>query len=221
MHGYETGELASGAGPFCLNPEGSFTDAQERAAGDVQNARFDPAIGAWVGPFLMAPINTRIVRRSAALHAGLGQSYGDAFSYQEYLKHEPPFGRLRAGIASGGTALLESVLRRRRARSLLRLVLPRPGEGPSEKAIRNGWFKCELLGIAENGQHARGVIAHSGDPSNSATTQFVSEAALSLALDGDQLPGGTARGGVLTPATALGAPYIARIKAAGTSVEIG
>ena len=75
--------------------------------------------------------------------------------------------------------------------------------------------------MAENGQRVRGLIAHSGDQSNSATTQFVSEAALSLALDGDRLPGGASRGGVLTAATALGEPYIVRIEAAGTRVEVG
>ena len=78
-----------------------------------------------------------------------------------------------------------------------------------------------FAGTAENGQRVRGLIAHDGDPSNSATTQFVSEAALSLSLDDDRLPGGPSRGGVLTPATALGEPYAARIRAAGTRVEIG
>jgi short subunit dehydrogenase-like uncharacterized protein len=221
MHGYETGELAWRAGPFFLNPKGSFTDAQERAAGDVQRSRYDPEIEAWVGPFFMAPINTRIVRRSAALYSEFGRPYGDEFSYQEFLKYEPPFGRLQAGVGTSGMALLEAILDRPRARTLLKRVLPKPGEGPSAKSIRNGWFKCELLGIAENGQRVRGLIAHSGDPSNSATTQFVSEAALLLALDGDKLPGGALRGGVLTPATALGEPYVARLRAAGTRVEIG
>jgi short subunit dehydrogenase-like uncharacterized protein len=221
MQGYETGELVSRTSAFSLNPKGSFTDAEERAASDVQHSRYDQEIEAWVGPFFVAPINTRIVRRSAALYTGFGQSYGGAFNYQEYLKYEPPFGWLKSWTVTKGMALFEAILDRPRARSVLKRVLPKPGEGPSEKTIRNGWFKCELLGSAENGQRVRGLIAHDGDPSNSATTQFVSEAALSLSLDGDRLPGGPSRGGVLTPATALGEPYVARIRDAGTRVEIG
>jgi short subunit dehydrogenase-like uncharacterized protein len=221
MQGYETGELVSRTGAFSLNPTGSFTDAEERAASDVQHSRYDREIEAWVGPFFMAPVNTRIVRRSAALYAEFGQSYGGAFSYHEYLKYEPPFGWLKSWTVTKGMALFEAILDRPRARAVLKRVLPRPGEGPSEKAIRDGWFKCELVASAENGQRVRGLIAHDGDPSNSATTQFVSEAALSLSLDGDRLPGGASRGGVLTPATALGEPYVARIRDAGTCVEIG
>jgi short subunit dehydrogenase-like uncharacterized protein len=118
-------------------------------------------------------------------------------------------------------ALYDAALERPPLRSFLKRFLPKPGEGPSETTIRKGWFRCELLGITGEGRRVRGLIAHSGDPGNSATTEFVAEAALTLALDGDKLPGGTTRGGVLTPATALGEPYVARIRAAGTRVEIG
>jgi short subunit dehydrogenase-like uncharacterized protein len=221
LHGHETGELASRTSPFGLNPDGSFTETQQRAASDIQRARYDPEIDAWVGPFFMAPMNTRIVRRSAGLFGEFGQPYGNAFSYQEYLKYEPPFGRLKAEIVTRGLALFEAALGRPRLRSFLKRFLPKPGEGPSETTIQKGWFRCELLGITQDGHRARGLIAHLGDPSNSATTEFVSEAALTLALDSDKLPGGSARGGVLTPATALGDPFVARIMAAGTRVEIG
>jgi short subunit dehydrogenase-like uncharacterized protein len=221
LQGYATGERIAHTSPFVLNPEGSFTAAQQHAAGDIARARYDPAIDAWVGPFFMAPINTRIVRRSAGLFSEFGQPYGSAFSYQEYLKYEPPFARLKAGMVTGGTALFEAALGRPRLRSLLKRLLPKPGEGPSETTIRNGWFHCDLLGMTEHGPHVRGRIAHAGDPSNSATTEFVAEAALTLALDRDKLPGGNARGGVLTPATALGEPFAMRIRAAGTRVEIG
>jgi short subunit dehydrogenase-like uncharacterized protein len=221
LQGYATGELIAHTSPFVLNPEGTFTEAEQGAAGDVARPRYDPAIDAWVGPFFMGPINTRIVRRSVGLSSALGQPYGSAFSYQEYLRYEPPFARLKAAMMAGSTAVFEVALGRPRLRSLLKRLLPKPGEGPSETTIRNGWFRCDLLGMTEHGRRVRGLIAHSGDPSNSATTEFVAEAALSLALDGDRLPGGRARGGVLTPATALGEPLAARIRAAGTRVEIG
>ena len=42
-----------------------------------------------------------------------------------------------------------------------------------------------------------------------------------LALDGDRLPGGPARGGVLTPATGLGQVLADRLRNAGVTIDIG
>ena len=40
----------------------------------------DEELGGWVGPFVMAPYNTRVVRRSNALLDG---AYGRRFRYRE------------------------------------------------------------------------------------------------------------------------------------------
>lgn len=221
MHSHESGELASRMSPFALNPSGTYTDAQEREAADAVRSCFDPEADAWVGPFFMAAMNTRTVRRSAALFDSYGEPYGSSFRYQEYLKYGPPLARVKAGLVTGALALYETALDRPRVRTLLKRIQPKPGEGPSEKTIKTGWFKCELLGIAEDGRRVRGLIAHTGDPSNHATTEFVAESALALALDAERLPGAPARGGVLTPSTALGDVLVARLKAAGTRIEIG
>jgi short subunit dehydrogenase-like uncharacterized protein len=83
-----------------------------------------------------------------------------------------------------------------------------------------GWFTCDLLGIAGDGRQARGLIRYDGDPGNRATTVFLCESALALALEGDALPGGRARGGVLTPATGLGDVLVKRLRDAGTIVAV-
>jgi short subunit dehydrogenase-like uncharacterized protein len=101
----------------------------------------------------------------------------------------------------------------------VRALLPAPGEGPSERAMDSGSFRCELIGRSAHGDMVRGRIAGRGDPGNRATTVFVCEAALALAGDARQLPGGAKRGGVLTPATALGLPYAKRLAAVGMTVE--
>ena len=82
-----------------------------------------------------------------------------------------------------------------------------------------GSFRCELVGIGERGARERGSIAARGDPGNRATTLFVCEAALALACEASDLPGGGARGGVLTPATAFGAVLARRLRAVGMTVE--
>jgi short subunit dehydrogenase-like uncharacterized protein len=104
-------------------------------------------------------------------------------------------------------------------RALARRIVPAPGEGPSERSMDAGGFRCELVGTGANGTVLRGRIAGRGDPGNRATTVFVCEAALALAVDLDALPGGAGFGGLLTPATALGEPYARRLAAAGITVE--
>ena len=46
--------------------------------------RLDPDLKAWLAPFVMGPVNTRVVRRSAAL-----LDYGADFHCQEYLRVGP------------------------------------------------------------------------------------------------------------------------------------
>jgi short subunit dehydrogenase-like uncharacterized protein len=85
--------------------------------------------------------------------------------------------------------------------------------------MERGWFTTELLARAADGRCVQGLIRHQGDPGNLATRKFVCEAALALALDTARLPGGPARGGVLTPATGLGDVLAERLRAADTTFE--
>jgi short subunit dehydrogenase-like uncharacterized protein len=159
----------------------------------------------------MGPVNTRVVRRSAAL---LG--YGSDFHYQEYLR----FGRgaAAAGLAAGASAGAlagAGLLSFRPVRRLAERLAPAPGEGPSVQRMNSGSFRCELVATGDRGTRLRGLVADRGDPGNRATTKFVCEAGLLLA--GGQAGSGT--GGVLTPAVALGAAYAQRLRAAGMTVE--
>jgi short subunit dehydrogenase-like uncharacterized protein len=75
-----------------------------------------------------------------------------------------------------------------------------------------GSFRCELVATGERGTRLHGCIADRGDPGNRATTKFLCEAGLQLAGAGGQ------GGGVLTPASALGAAYAQRLRVAGMTV---
>jgi short subunit dehydrogenase-like uncharacterized protein len=85
--------------------------------------------------------------------------------------------------------------------------------------MENGFFRCDLVGIAADGRKVYGVVSDKGDPGNRATVKFLCEAALSLALNADQLPGGPMRGGVLTPATGLGDVLVDRLRRGGMRLE--
>ena len=190
--------------PFLLDPPGTHSERQKILSADLKRPRYDPDAGFWTGPFVMAATNTRVVRRSAALYAQWGEPYGPDFVYTESSKYT---GRLRGREGDrwhDGLGAFIALLRQPLTRRVLATVLPKPGAGPSTKTMDEGWFTCELLGIAEGGKQARGVISYQGDPGNRATVTFLCESALALALQRDTLPGGRERGGVLTPATALG-----------------
>jgi short subunit dehydrogenase-like uncharacterized protein len=76
------------------------------------------------------------------------------------------------------------------------------------------------VAAAPDGRRARLAMHHRGDPGNRATVRFACESALCLALDGASLPGGPSRGGVLTPATALGEALARRLAAAGVEIAV-
>jgi short subunit dehydrogenase-like uncharacterized protein len=99
-------------------------------------------------------------------------------------------------------------------------VLPQPGSGPSARLQERGWFRCELAGFGDAGRRARGIVRDVGDPGNTVTAKCVCEAALGLAASAERLPGGTARGGILTPATGLGDVLVERLRAAGMILDV-
>ncbi len=217
---YESGQAKQARDPFLLNPFSEHSPEERRRNQDPASPHYDQDLGAWVAPFVMGPINTRVVRRSNALFGQWQAPYGPNFTYQEYMKFDGALGWLPATGVSTGGALFEVALASP-LRSLLKSMLPAPGQGPSEKTMNEGWFRCELLGLAEDGRKVRGIIKDQGDPGNRATVKFLCEAALSLAVNTDELPGRATRGGLLTPATALGEVLAKRLRQAGMTIEIG
>ncbi|MCY7305869.1 MAG: saccharopine dehydrogenase NADP-binding domain-containing protein [Rhodoferax sp.] len=209
--------LGSGQGKamadvFLLNPQGERVRDPTLHA-DPLLPHFDTDFKAWLGPFVMGPVNTRVVRRSAAL-----LSYPEAFHYQEYLRvGTGPVAAIAAASLSAGMFASSQAMRFGLLRSLAARVAPKPGEGPSVSRMDGGAFHCELLGRSGNGHVLRGRISDHGDPGNRGTTKMVCEAALALLFGGRRLPPG---GGVLTPASGLGQVLVDRLRAAGMVLEV-
>jgi short subunit dehydrogenase-like uncharacterized protein len=216
---YDRGELNQVSNPFLLNPPASAPADVERHR-DPTSSQYDVDLGTWVAPFFMGAVNTRIVRRSCALSAQWQESDGMDFSYQEYLKFDPPWAWLQSAGMVGGLAVIAGAIQVPWLRPFLQSTIPQPGSGPSEQTMNEGWFRCELLGWGSDGQKVRGLIADTGDPGNRATVKFVCESALCLAVDFNRLPGGAQRGGILTPATGLGDVLVERLKQVGMQIEV-
>ena len=199
--------------PYALSPD----RAAEPALGDERElswARYDPGLGQWIGPFVMAGFNTRIVRRSNAL---LGWAYGRRFRYREVTGFGAgPAAPVRALAVTAAVAALLAGVALRPSRAVLRPVLPKPGEGPGEKTRRAGFFRMEVHAGTSTGAGYLTMVGARGDPGYAATAVMLGESALCLALDRDRLPD---RAGVLTPATAMGATLADRLRAAGQTFE--
>ncbi|MGB5811892.1 MAG: saccharopine dehydrogenase NADP-binding domain-containing protein [Polyangiales bacterium] len=196
--------------PYALSPKG-FRGPDK---GDQNGVRFDKDFDMWTGPFVMAAINTRIVRRS---HALLGMPWGEQFRYSEVMTTgKGPKGFQRAAAIAGGVAGFFALVALPITRPMIEKRLPAPGEGPSKEAREKGFFKTRLIALG-NGQEVRGLVQGFQDPGYGATAIMLSESALCLALDGATL--GT-EGGILTPASAMGLRLIERLRDAGMKFEV-
>ena len=199
--------------PFALSPDRDAEPRtrQPRDAGPPARA----ADGRWTAPFVMAPFNTRIVRRSNALQDwayGRGLSYGEAMGIGR-----GPLGAVTAAGVTAGLAGTLAAMSFAPTRAVLDRVLPAPGTGPSESVRQQGWFRMTVAASTEDGRRYRAVAAGKGDPGYAATAVMLGESGLALALDVDRLP---ARAGSLTPATAMGGVLVERLRAAGHTYEV-
>lgn len=173
--------------------------------------------GLWMAGFVMAPSNTRVVRRSNALQ---DWAYGRRFRYSETMSVGSSIvAPLTSAALTGGITAsfgLGSRFFHLLPRRLVERVLPKAGTGPSEKARERGYYKVETYTTTTTGARYRTTMAQRGDPGYKATSVLLGESGLALALDRDQL---SDLHGVLTPAAAMGDALLARLPRAGVSLD--
>ena len=167
---------------------------------DDSKVQEDDAIGAWVMPFIMAPINTKNVHRSNAL---LGYPYGQDFRYDEMAI---------VGPGEEGKKAAEALAQ---INPLAGDNVPQPGEGPSKEAREAGNYSCLFIASGEAGQDVRARVTGDMDPGYGSTSKMLVESGLCLVKD---IPEGA--GGMFTPASALGKVLRERLTAhAGLTFE--
>lgn len=161
--------------------------------------------GHFTGPFVMSNYNVRLVHRSASLLA-----YGPNFRYSEFTDCGP--GAKGAAIATGmsvGLGVGSAALAFGPTRKLIDPLLPKPGEGPSEKAMASGRFRMEITAQTDTGARYRTIVAAPYDPGYTGTAIMLGQAALALVSDTATLPEAS---GVTTPAAAIGQPLVERLR---------
>jgi short subunit dehydrogenase-like uncharacterized protein len=173
--------------------------------------------GDWTAGFMMAPVNTRIVRRSNAL---LDWAYGRQFRYTESMSlGSSPLAPLASAVVGGvgnATFGLGSRYFRVLPRRLVERVVPKPGTGPSERTRERGYYRIETYTTTSTGARYVARMEQRGDPGYKATSVLLGESGLALALDRDKL---TDLRGVLTPAAAMGDALLERFRAAGVTLK--
>ena len=200
--------------PYALSPDRAAEPklGNER---DLSSFRFDDFVGQWIAPFIMASVNTRVVRRSNAL---LGYAYGKGFRYAEVMGMKKGLGAaLKAATFTAGLGLFMASVLFGPTRKLVESRLPKPGEGPDEKSRKAGFLRVRIFGESESGARKTMLVEGKGDPGYQLTSVLLGESALCLALDEAKLPKVS---GVLTPATAMGHTLIDRLVAAGMTFKL-
>ncbi len=172
--------------PFALTP--GFTGP---AQPDGDTPYEDKVAGTWVGPFMMAGINTKAVHRTNFL---LGHPWGPDFKYDEMQMLDGPPGAAAGGLGgfdfgAGG--------------------MPKPGEGPSREERENGSYDIIFIAEDADGRTLRAVVKGDRDPGYGSTSKILAESALALA----DIPRSRTPGGCWTSAAAMAPALLERLPA--------
>lgn len=189
-----------------VNPYGLAGGRKDGPQKDRMLPGYDKHLGQWSAPFLMGPINSRVVMRS---HALAGQPWGKNFVYDEAMSTGA--GVLGLAMAAGVTGALGSLIgftALKPTRPLMQKILPKPGKGPSQKTIDKGFFVMRATGVREDGSALSMEVRGDKDPGYGCTSKMLGESALCLAADSDNQQ---EDGGFWTPSTAMGNTLPARL----------
>jgi short subunit dehydrogenase-like uncharacterized protein len=188
--------------PYSLCPPGANKGPDKR---DQHGPVKDEDHGVWTAPFVMAGINTKIVRRSNAL---MNTAYGPGFSYQEAMWTGAGIGgyikamQITLGLGAVMLAGSVDVLRA----GMQKMFLPKPGEGPGREQREKGFYNFIMLGKTDAGKTITVKVLGDRDPGYGSTSKILGECGVCLALD--ELP---VAGGFWTPASCMGDALLKRL----------
>ena len=166
---------------------------------DQASIAWDENFESWTGPFVMAAINTKVVRRS---HALAGLPYGEGFRYDE---SQLCGNRTKALLSAGGLGVVMAGTFFSPTRAILKKMLPDPGEGPDEATRNNGFFEFWAHGT-DGTHHLKVKVSGQRDPGYGATSRMLAQAGLCLSRDALNVGGG-----IWTPASAMGDELLRRL----------
>ncbi|WP_396623222.1 saccharopine dehydrogenase family protein [Marinobacter sp. W-8] len=200
------------ANPFSICPP---EHRSEKRQPSLKSAEFDKNFNAWLAPFVMGAINTRVVHRSNALQ---GARYGKEFTYDEaIMTGKGTKGRLTAYGMVGALGAFFTASAIKPTRWVVEKLVPKPGEGPSPEDQEKGFYDLRFVGKTTDGKTMITKVTGDRDPGYGSTAKMLGEAGLCLAFDVKD----DVKGGFWTPASALDGKLLERLQAnAGLTFEV-
>ena len=187
--------------PYGLNPTNEMNGPDGK---ELRSITYDNESNNWTSPFIMAGINTKIVRRSNALS---NYSYGKDFKYNEAtLTGKGLRGRINAIFSIIPLAIV-GAKPGSLVKKMLDYFLPKPGEGPNKKMREDGFFNLRFYISLRDKSKAFAKVTGDMDPGYGSTSKMLAESALCLAFD--ELP---ISSGILTPSVAMGDALLKRLQ---------
>lgn len=158
---------------------------------------FDEELDSWAAPFLMHPINSKVVHRTNWL---LGLPYGEDFIYDEMSS---------TGPGEEGKAKIEHSVKTLGGFNWNESdEHAKPGEGPDKEAQEAGYYSIAFYGIEDGEVVGEVTISDDRDPGCGSTCKLVGESAMCLLRDEVAVGGG-----FWTPVSAMGDKLYARLLA--------
>jgi short subunit dehydrogenase-like uncharacterized protein len=222
----------------CLLPPGAPEHDEVAQRNALQwLPRWDADLQSVLAPTLPGPfINPPVILRGVALMQD-ATLFSDDFVYQEGT----PMARLLPGggswlpqlssralqwaMAASVAAPLANLsatiagplrFQRQALRALLQWLVPKPGSGPSERALDAIGYELEVVARGARGARFRGRVVAQGHPGYRSTPEMAVCVALGLA---DGSLGRTPHYGIVSPATGLGIEAVPALQAAGLSFQ--
>lgn len=197
-----TQQLLDSWNPFYLTDEATLTEKLRMDLVKPNETsvaiKFDKNMSLWSAVWLGGGVNQAIVHRSNFLKH---EKYGAKLVVTERLAKG---GMLMQLLVTIGSVALGVAMFFSWTRSLLKKLVPPPGQGPSEDTMQNGYITINAAGYSEDGQlAATGQITATTDPGYLLTSRMIVETAFCLAK-GEIEPEFAGKGGFLTPACAVG-----------------
>ena len=188
--------------PYSLNP---INEQSGEDKSDLKRIVFDKASQSWIGPFIMASIYTKVVRRSNALSR---YKYGKKFKYDEATIFGKGFsGRIKGILNTITFGLIISAKHGSLLKKSFDFLFPNPGEGPSMKRIEKGFYNLRFYITLEDGSSAFAKVTGDMDPGYGSSSKMLAESAVCLAKD--KL---SSNSGILTPSSAMGDHLLKRLE---------
>jgi len=187
-----------------------LTQADDFIQKDSTKKRFISELGYWVSPFIMEPINSKVIYRS--LFLGKRERFSDDFAYRESVRI--PGGKLGNTFFVMSAAIGNKVFKNTMGRKLITAFLPNSGEGPSDEVINQGFIKSSIIVRMESGTRLKSSMYSAGDPGNKTTIKLLG-AAMKAFL---QKKTGESYG-LLTPVTCFGENLVSFLSKEGVAFE--